>query len=170
MWRRWHCFAVPCLACLGCSCLGSPCIEVLIFANSQKNFSWYFCSFLLLPQTQASWGSLVVSSGSNCLCWFLSGDCRVNWIACADGYVWEQEVFDGPHLQTILLPQKRVDVVDCLTAPKANWSLGLYNLEFIKLLVVKSSFCGTSGEAPEWLSWNFEVCFLASIMWVTHFL
>lgn len=66
--RLWYWFSLLRLASLKCSPIGSPCLVLLIFtcdfvdSNSPKNFSWYSGSFLLLPQTQANWWSLTVSS------------------------------------------------------------------------------------------------------------
>jgi hypothetical protein len=41
------------------------------------------CCFQALGQL----ASLAVSSGLNCLCWLVCGDCRVDWTASADSYL-----------------------------------------------------------------------------------
>ena len=95
--RLWHWFALLHLTGLPwqCTWTGWPYIELLIFAspdffrsNSPKNFSWCSSGFLPLPQTWADWYSLVVSSASNCHCWFISDDCQVDWTAAADSCWW----------------------------------------------------------------------------------
>jgi hypothetical protein len=72
----------------GDSGIDSPCSVSKIFSccdfvegNLLKNFLWYSCGYFqrLRPMRR-----LPVSSGLNCHCWFVSGDCWVDWTAAAD--------------------------------------------------------------------------------------
>ena len=63
--------------------IGSPCHSLLIIVchdfierNAPKNFWWCFSGFLPFPQVQDNWQSLLVSSRSNCHCWFINGISR----------------------------------------------------------------------------------------------
>jgi hypothetical protein len=100
LWFALHCFASLCWQCSG---TGWPWTALLIFAccnfiesNLPKNFSWYSCSFLLLPRTQANliealnlfWTKLpllicvwCLPSRLDCSCWFLCGGLLVDWVA-----------------------------------------------------------------------------------------
>ena len=62
----WHWFTLPSSLIIVCN--------NFIEGNAPKN-SWSSSNFWPLLQTRINWQSLMVSSGSNSLCWFLNGDC-----------------------------------------------------------------------------------------------
>jgi hypothetical protein len=59
-----------------------------IESSLSKNFFWYSGTFLSLSLTQEVWQNLKVSLELNCYCWFVSGDCWVNWTRAADSCCW----------------------------------------------------------------------------------
>lgn len=76
------------------------CAALLILAGhefidsaSPKNFWWYSRGLLLLRWTPANWWSLAVCSRLNCLCWFVRGDCQVDWTAAKEEWNSPEQLF-----------------------------------------------------------------------------